>query len=212
MNKEEIILIGGGGHCKAVIDVIEEERKYKIAGIVDLREKIGQKILGYEIIATDDDLPKLTNEYKNFFITIGQIQSAELRIRIFNILKEYNITLPIIISPYAYVSKYSKIGEGTIIMHHAIINTNSSIGKNCIINNQALIEHDVVIKDNCHISTGSKVNGKTVVGNNCFLGSNTVLSNNLSISDNCIISAGSVVLKNIDQQGIYIGNPLRKIQ
>lgn len=212
MNKEEIILIGGGGHCKAVIDVIEEERKYKIAGIVDLREKIGQKILGYEIIATDDDLPKLTNEYKNFFITIGQIQSAELRIIIFNLLKEYNITLPIIISPYAYVSKHSKIGEGTVIMHHAIINANSSIGKNCIINNQALIEHDAVIKDNCHISTGSKVNGKTVVGNNCFLGSNTVLSNNLSISNNCIIGAGSVVLKTIDKQGTYIGNPLRKIQ
>ena len=212
MNKEEIILIGGGGHCKAVIDVIEEERKYKIAGIVDLREKIGQKILGYEIIATDDDLLKLKNEYKNFFITIGQIQSAELRIRIFNILNKYNITLPIIISPYAYVSKHSKIREGTVIMHHAIINANSLIGKNCIINNQALIEHDVVIKDNCHISTGAIVNGGCTIGDECLIGSNSATLQYIDITTKTIIGAGVVVEKDITESGVYVGSPAKRIK
>ena len=59
--KEKIILIGGGGHCKSCIDVIVQEGKYRIAGIVDLPEKLHQKILGYEIISTDDDMPRLTN-------------------------------------------------------------------------------------------------------------------------------------------------------
>ena len=82
--KEKIILIGGGGHCKFCIDVIEQSGICKIAGIVDLPEKLHQKILGYEIIATDDDLPRLINEYKNFLITLGQIKSPEKRIRIFS--------------------------------------------------------------------------------------------------------------------------------
>ena len=212
MKKEELILIGGGGHCKAVIDVIEMQDKYKVAGIVDLREKIGYKILGYEIIAADDDLLKLINEYKNFFITIGQIQSAELRIRIFNILKEYNITLPIIISPYAYVSKHSKIGEGTVIMHHAIINANSSIGKNCIINNQSLIEHDVVIKDNCHISTGAIVNGGCTIGDECLIGSNSATLQYIDITTKTIIGAGVVVTKDITESGVYVGSSAKKIK
>lgn len=69
--KGGIILVGGGGHCKACIDVIEKENKYKIAGIIDIREKLHQKVLGCEIIATDDDLPRLVKEYDYFLITIG---------------------------------------------------------------------------------------------------------------------------------------------
>ena len=94
---EKIILIGGGGHCKSCIDVIEQEGKYRIAGIVDMAEKMRQKMLGYEVIATDDDLPLLVTEYENFFITLGQIKSPDKRIRIFQTLKESGAKLPIII-------------------------------------------------------------------------------------------------------------------
>jgi FlaA1/EpsC-like NDP-sugar epimerase len=55
--KQKIILIGGGGHCKSCIDVIEQEGKYTIAGVVDVKEKAGQTIMGYPFIGTDDDLP-----------------------------------------------------------------------------------------------------------------------------------------------------------
>ena len=134
--KEKIILIGGGGHCKSCIDVIEQERTFQIAGIVDLPEKLHQKILGHEIIATDDDLPRLADEYENFLITLGQIKGPEKRIRIFQTLKESGAKLPVIISPFAYVSKHAKIGDGTIIMHHALINAGAKIGSNCIINNK----------------------------------------------------------------------------
>ena len=67
--KEKIILIGGG-HCKSCIDVIEQAGTFQIAGIVDVPEKLHHKILGYEIIATDDELPRLASEYENFLITL----------------------------------------------------------------------------------------------------------------------------------------------
>ena len=52
--KPEIILIGGNGHCKACINVVEQENKYQIAGIIDVPEKLGQKILGYKVIGNDE--------------------------------------------------------------------------------------------------------------------------------------------------------------
>ena len=61
--KEDIILIGGGGHCKACIDVIEEDNRYVIMGIIDFPEKIGQSILGYPIIDCDENLEKITKEF-----------------------------------------------------------------------------------------------------------------------------------------------------
>lgn len=171
---EEILLIGGGGHCKAVIDVIEQENKYKIIGIIDKPELKGKKVLGYEIIGSDDDLEKLFQTYKNAFITIGHIKSNELRLNLFKKIKTIGYQIPTIISPLAYVSKHSFIDEGTIIMHHVLINANVKIGKNCIVNSKALVEHDVVVRDNCHLSTGVVINGSCEVKNNSFVGSNSV--------------------------------------
>ena len=195
MNK--IILIGGGGHCKSCIDVIEQQEKYQIAGIVDVPKKLHQKILDYEIIATDNDLPRLVNEYANFLITLGQIKSSEKRTRIFQTLKDAGAKLPVIISPFAYVSKHTKIGEGTTIMHHALINDGTKIGSNCIINTKALIEHDVTIGDHCHIATGAVINGGVKVGSGTFFGSNAVCKEYIKIGENVIIGCGATIIKNI---------------
>ena len=188
---KDILLIGGGGHCKSVIDVIEVEGKYSIVGIVDKKELIGQEVLGYKIIGCDNDLEKLFNKYKNAVITVGQIKSNSLRIKLFNILKNIGYDLPTIISPLAYVSKYSKVEEGTVIMHQALINANVKIGKNCIINTKALIEHDSIVEDFCHISTGAIVNGGVIVKKNSFVGSNTTLKEYIEVDG--FMKAGSLV-------------------
>jgi sugar O-acyltransferase (sialic acid O-acetyltransferase NeuD family) len=195
--KQSIILIGGGGHCKSCIDVIEQESKYKISGIVDIPEKLNQKILSYEIIATDSDLTDLIKEYEFFLITIGQIKSPEKRITIFKRLKTLGAKLPKIISPLAYVSKHAQIGEGTIIMHHTIVNAGASIGRNCIINTKALVEHDAAIADHCHIATGAVVNGGVRIGTQTFIGSNAVTREYIEIGDTCVIGAGEKVITNI---------------
>jgi len=189
--KEKIVLIGGGGHCHSVIDVIEQENKYEIIGIVDIKENIGKKVLSYEVIACDDDLETIFQTCKNAIITVGQIESNKIRIDIYNKLKQIGFNLPVIISPFAYVSKYSNIKEGTVIMHHVLVNANSKIGKNCIINTKALIEHDSVIEDNCHISTASVVNGEVTVKENSFFGSNATSKQAIEIDG--FIKAGSLV-------------------
>lgn len=192
MIKEDIILIGGGGHCRSCIDVIVEEGKFQIAGIVDVKDMVGHKILDFPVIACDEDLPELCMKYKNFFITIGQIGSAEKRIRLYNELKNLGASFPIIKSPFAHISRYSKIGEGSIVMHHAIVNSSAIVGVNCILNSNALVEHDAVIGDHCHISTGAIVNGTASVGHGSFVGSGAVVVNNTRIPENSFIKANSI--------------------
>ena len=195
--KEKIILIGGGGHCKSCIDVIEQDGKFQIAGIVDKKEKLHEKILGYEIIATDEDLPILANEYNYFLITIGQIGSPERRIILFDYLLHLGVFLPVVVSPLAYISTHSRIGEGTIILHNAFVNAGARIGKNCIINTKALIEHDSRIGDHCHVSTGVIINGGVEIGSKSFLGSNSTINQYIKIGENVIISSGKIVRESI---------------
>jgi sugar O-acyltransferase (sialic acid O-acetyltransferase NeuD family) len=189
---ENIILIGGGGHCKSCIDVIESTKKYKIAGIIDMPEKVGSKVFDYSVIGTDDQIPELVEKYKNFFITIGQIGFSERRVIVFNLLKKLNANLPVIISAESYVSRHCSIGEGTIIMHNAVVNADAKIGCNCIINTAALIEHDAEVREHCHVSTGAIINGGTIVNKYSFIGSNAICVEYKEISEKSFIKAGSV--------------------
>lgn len=188
--KEKILLVGGGGHCCSCIDVIEQQGKYEIAGIIDQKDKIGSLLMGYEILGTDDDISRLVSVYKNALITLGQIKSASPRINIFSKLKKANANLPIIISPRAYVSKHAIIGSGTIVMHDVIVNAKSVIGINCILNSKSLCEHEVSVGDFCHISTGAVLNGEVEVGSECFVGSNSVLRQRSKIVSKTIIPFG----------------------
>ena len=184
MNKKQIILVGGGGHCKSCIEVIESSNDYEIAGIIDVKEKIGESILGYKIIGCDDDLAELKNQFDYALVTVGQIKSNKARVTIFNNLKKLGYELPVIVSSTARVSKHCIINSGTIIMHQAFVNADSVIGENCIVNSKALIEHDCKIGNHCHLSTGIKINGNVNIGNDCFIGSNTSFVNGISIADN----------------------------
>lgn len=190
---KEIILIGGGGHCRSVIDVIELEGKFQIAGIVDKSELLGTDVLGYPVIGTDLNIENLAKKYTYAIVTIGQINSANQRIKLFDLAKKAGFILPSIISPRAYISKYAFIGNGVVVMHNAIINANASIGDNCIVNTQSLIEHDSKVNEHCHISTNATINGGVVIGSECFIGSGALIRESITIAKNSFIKAGSLI-------------------
>ena len=188
-----IVLIGGGGHCKSVIDVIEQEGRFEIVGIVERPDFLETDVLGYQIIGNDSDLVDLAKKYKYALITVGQIKSPSLRIKLFDLATKAGFTLPNIISPNAYVSKHSSIGKGVVVMHNAIVNASASIGDNCIINSKALIEHDCLISKHCHISTNATINGGVKVESGCFVGSSATTKELITISENSFIKAGSLI-------------------
>ena len=189
--KPKLILIGGGGHCKSCIDVIEQENKFIIAGVIDVNTSISD-LLGYPLLGHDEDLAMLKLSYDYALITTGQIKTPAIRIRLLDYAKSLGFKLPTIISPRAYVSKHAKIGNGTIVMHDALINAGAIVGNNCIINTKALIEHDAVIEDNCHISTGAIINGGVNVKQGSFVGSNAVTKESIQTNENDFIKAGAV--------------------
>jgi sugar O-acyltransferase (sialic acid O-acetyltransferase NeuD family) len=209
--REQIILVGGGGHCKSVIDVIECAGKFEIAGILDVKEKVGENVLGYPIIGSDEDINLLAKDINNFIVTIGQLKSSSLRRRIFSQIKALGCLLPVIISPRATLSKRSFLGEGSVIHHGVIINSEVRIGANCIINTASVIEHDSIIGDFSHISTSSTINGGCEIGDDCFVGSGAIIVNGKKVISNTIIGAGSTVIQDILIPGTYVGSPAKAI-
>lgn len=200
-----LILVGGGGHCKSVIEAAESAG-YNILGVLDTPENVGKQVLAYSVIGTDDDIPKYVDKAE-FIITVGFIMNPAIRVRIYNRIKEAGGRLATIVASTARVSKYASVGEGTVVMHQAFVNAGAQIGENCIINTFCNIEHDAHVGDQCHISTGTMVNGDCKVGERVFVGSQSVLANGITIGDDIIVGAASFVRKSISEKGIYSGNP-----
>lgn len=210
MAKESLVLLGGGGHCKSCIDVIESTDQWQIAGILEKTDALENAVLNYPILGDDSEIDNYIIKGHHFLVTVGQISSPGIRDRLYRSLKAKNAKLATIVSSVARVSKHAQLGQGTIVHHFSFLNASSTIGENCIINSRANIEHDTVIGNNSHISTGAILNGNVVVGNNCFIGSGAIVSHGVIIGDDVIIGAGSLVLNNIESPGTYIGIPAKK--
>jgi sugar O-acyltransferase (sialic acid O-acetyltransferase NeuD family) len=191
---KSIILIGGGGHCKSCIDVIESVGKYNIVGILDSIKQSGDRVLGYPVLGYIEILDKLIEQDYSFLITVGQIYDVEPRIELYKLLVSRGAKMPVIISPLARVSKHAIIGQGTIVMHFALVNAAASVGVNCILNSKSLVEHDVSIGDHCHISTGSLINGGVQIGSGSFVGSGATFKQGARIGNNSFIKANSLVI------------------
>mgnify|MGYP001186731601 FL=1 len=198
-NKEKILIIGAGGHSKSCLEVIFLQNKYEVVGFTDNKIKKLEKL---KVLGSDRDIHKMKSISQNLLIGMGNIKDINLRWTIFKRAKKLKFKFPKILSPNSFISKSSKISEGTIIMNHCIINSNVEIGKNTIINNKTLIEHDVKIGNNSHIATGAILNGGVKIGNNVFIGSGAIIKENISIASNSIVGMGSIVLKDL-KGGIF---------
>ena len=211
MAKKNIVLIGGGGHCKVVISILKKLDNFEIAGIVD-NYKAETLISGIKIIGTDDDLRDIYKSVvHNALITVGSIKDNTKRYRLFNMARKIGYKFPVIISPEAIINESVKTGEGTVIMPGSIINIDSSIGKNCIINTGAIIEHDCKIGNHCHIAPGAHISGAVNIGELSFIGIGATIIQGIKIGKNVTIGATSLIIKDIPDNVIAVGNPAKII-
>ena len=205
MSKPGSILIGAGGHARACIDVIEQQGQYQIAGLVGMEEQKHTQQLGYAVIASDDALDELAKSYQYALITIGQIQTAEHRQRLYQMAVHCGFKMPVIVAPTAHVSRHATLGAGSIVMHGAIVNAGAKVGINCIINTRAVIEHDTGVGDHCHISTGAILNGDVTVGAGSFVGSGCVIKEGVSIGKDCLVGMGLAIRHKLADDACFTG-------
>ena len=173
---EKLVLIGGGGHCKSVIDSIRRMNSFGEIVITDPILSAGTQILGCKVAGTDDELERLRADgFDNAFITIGSVRINPVRNKLAEKISGLGYRFPSIIDPSAIVADSVKIGCGTFIGKNTVINAGSTIGSHCIINTGAIIEHDCFVDDYAHISIGCVLCGEVHIGKNCMLGSHSTV-------------------------------------
>ncbi|KUJ71615.1 acetyltransferase [Thiomicrospira sp. WB1] len=209
MSDTELLLIGGGGHARSVMDVIEQHPQFSVAGVVDADNSF-KTVGAYPVLGEDADLPGLVKKWPDCLVTLGQVGTGAMRERLYENACGLGGRFPVLKSPLAYVSPLAALGKGTVVMHHALVNAGARVGRNVIINTKALVEHDAVIGDHTHVATGAIVNGEVRIGQRCLIGSGAVIKQGVRINDDVTIGAGARIVKDILTPGCYLdlGQPL----
>lgn len=210
--ENRILLIGDGGHCKSVIDTLLRNNTYDEIGVIS-KENKNKKILGVDIVGTDDNLISLFNGgWTNAFITVGSVGDTTIRKNIYKKLIEIGFKVPNIIDKSSIVSESAIFGEGIFVGKGAIINANTTVNSCSIINSGSVIEHDCSIGQFVHISSNSTVCGNVTIGNDVHVGAGSVIKQGLDIGKNSLIGIGSVVTKSIENNVVAYGNPCKVIR
>lgn len=200
---DSVILIGGGGHAKVLIDCIQTAGS-QVAGILDDGIAAGTSILGIPVLGKVGDYTKYMQH--PFLIAVG---SNSVRKRL---AQELPVQWYTAIHPSAVVSRYASVGAGTVVMPRAVINPGAVVGAHCIINTGAVVEHDNRIADFVHLSPAAALGGTVSVGEATHVGIGAAVRNNISICGGCTIGAGAVVVKDIAEPGTYVGVPAGRIK
>lgn len=207
---KKLLLIGGGGHCRSVLDSVLSLGMYDEVGMIDKNEGT---VLGVSVKGTDDDLQRLKKAgWTDAFITVGSIGDTLLRRRLFQMVEDIGFTIPTIIDSTAVIARNVTIGSGCFVGKKAILNTGSRIGKCAIINTGAIVEHDCKVGDFAHISPGTILCGQVTVGNNSHVGAGSVVRQQISIGNDTLIGVGSTIVHDISDNVKVYGNPGKVIE
>lgn len=198
--RKKLILIGGGGHCKSVLDAAIQMKNFEEIVIVDNSIPIGMDIMGCRVVGNDDVLPELyAKGFLNAFITVGSIKSADRRVNIYKKVRKSGFVFPNIIDPSAIVSRYANLGNGVFIGKHAVVNSGVLIDDMSIINTGAIIEHESRVGKFTHISIGAVVCGNCEIGDYAFIGANATIIQGVKIGMSSVVGAGNVILRSISE-------------
>ncbi len=208
--KQDIIILGSGGHAKVVIDIIEAADVYNIIGITDVSIEKENSYCGYPILGDDDILSDFFKKgVQNVAIGVGGYRNNNKRKEVFNKVKLMGFYIPVLIHPSANISKSVIIDEGCVIFQGVNINTDVKIGKNNIIATGSNIDHETSLGNHVLISAGVTIGGNVEIEDEvlCALGSKII--SGVRIKGNVVVGAGAVVVNDLIEKGIYLGCPAK---
>jgi len=197
-----LYILGFGGHSRTVADVAVSAGWKQIV-FVDQNAKIDECFSSY---STVKGLPKDPHSLWSAFPAAGDNSRRQRQII------DTAITFATLISPSAKICLEAKVGIATLVSHGAYVGPAALVGSGVILNTHSIIEHEAYIGDFTHISVNAVVAGRSKIGSNVFLGAGAVVIDSVTVCSDVVIGAGAVVTESIDEPGVYVGVPARRVK
>ena len=192
-----IIILGGGGHAKVLIDMLHR-LNCRLIGIVDPNHPIGSMLLGLNVLGADKVVFDYSAAEVELINGVGSLPKDKgLRASLFNTFSAQGYHFKTLIDPTAFIAADVELSDGVQVMAGVIIQAGTKIATNTIVNSGAIVEHDCRIGRHVHIAPGAVLSGTVEVGDHVHIGTGAKIIQGISIGSGSIIGAGSVVTQDI---------------
>lgn len=209
---KEIYILGIGHNTPVFIDLVEA-CGYKVMGLYHFEEgRTGEFDHGYPIIGTYDDLWSMSS-LKNMYFALSQGNNA-IRKEVFRKIVSKRGIVPTLVHPKADVSRFAKLGKGTIVHIGSVVHPDVVIGDNTIISYNSSITHSSQIGDNCYLALGTLVGAYVKIEDNVFIGigANLISGKVDRVGHDSYIGAGALVTKSVEPYTVVAGFPAKVIK
>jgi len=206
-----LAILGAGDLGQLIAYHAKNDKHFEKTVFYDDVLKIGTKTENGDVVGNSKDILKDYNSkfFDELMIGIGY-KHFKVRQELFE--KYHEITFATIVHSSAYVDSSAKIGKGSIILPGCIFDKGVKIGNNVLCNTGVVIAHDSSIGDHSFLAPCVSIAGFVNVKNRCMLGINSTIIDNITIESDIQIGGGSVITKNLNESGLYVGAPARKIK
>lgn len=202
------MLLGGGGHCKVVIDNLRLREKVIVGILDDNPETWGKEICGCRVMGSISEL--VYYKGKVDFAVIAMTDPVTRRVMDHQ-CRELDIETTGFVHPTAVISRTASVSGKAQVCSSAVINPDGVVKDHAIINTAAVVEHDCFVGEYCHIAPVAKLLGRVRVGEGCMVGASATILQNLKVGEGAVIGAGSLVTRDAEAGWKYMGIPARKV-
>lgn len=206
-----ILLVGGGGHARVVIDALRLEGR-QLLGVVDPSLELGESVLAVPVVGDDDTVATYDPDSVWLANGVGSTGRSNRRRDVFERFLRSGYRFVNVIHPSATVAVAPPELRGIQIMAGAVVQVGSILGHNVLINTKASVDHDCEVGNHVHIGPGATVCGGVTIQTGAFVGAGATLTPGVRIGRDAIVGAGSVVLHDVKPRTTVVGVPARVIR
>lgn len=195
---DSVIVYGGGGHGKAVIDLLRAVGGYTLIGVIDDGREPGDAVLGSSVIGGESALAALKDAgCKLALNAVGGIGAMSSRISVFERLRKAGFDFPTLIHPSAVVEPSAELGAGIQVFPHAYVGSDAKLGFGCIINTAAIISHDCMVADYVNLAPGAIVAGAVHIGKGTLIGMGVTINLNVRVGAAARVGNGATIKEDV---------------
>jgi acetyltransferase EpsM len=198
-----ILVYGGGGHGKSLVDLLRALGSYRIAGIVDDGLEPGTLIMGLPVLGSSDILAGLAEKGVRLAVNaVGGIGNIGVRIQVFQKLAQAGFACPAVVHPSAWVEPSASLAAGVQVFPQAYVGSEAQLGYGAIVNSSAVVSHDCRVGDYANISPGAILAGEVHVGPAALVGMGATINLQVKIGAGARIGNGATVKSDVPEKGI----------
>ena len=194
----KLVVYGGGGLSKMIIESIRVLGAYQIVGVIDDNMKKDDDVIGSPVLGGKEILPELFSQGIRMAVnSVGAIGNYQVRWDVFKLLAAMGFVCPVIAHPTAHIDPSAVIEAGVLVLAQSYISGNARIGMGSLINNSVVVSHDCVLGKCVNLSPGAMIAGDAVIGDFTQLGMNATVNIGVKIGSECRIANGATVKGNV---------------